>query len=326
MLRLGVGPVGAGWIGWGLVVAASFVLLAGHGPRLAWAARWWTVALGAAFVAFAGSAGWLGAGGGATLVLLAPVACGLSAAVGTGVVAFEQDLAQRRFGWRQSAGVVALAVFAAGLLPVLVSSAGGRSLLPVAGYEQVASFTPASQGSYKVLWLGDPVALPGPGWQLERGLAYSVSSGPLPDGTRLWPSPNPGTGSEVAVALKGATDGVTVRLGAALASAGIRYVVVPESVGPVLPGEQTPPRAPVPPGLVTALVSESDMRELPTEGGVLVFESTASRPVIAGASTKAGTGVRAAWRELGVATGLFVTALCIAEGVVRRRSRRKLAS
>ena len=74
LLRFDVGPVGAGWLVWGIPLGAGFVLFVARDVRLDWATRWWVAAVATVAVAYAGAVGWLGAGGGATLVLLAPAA------------------------------------------------------------------------------------------------------------------------------------------------------------------------------------------------------------------------------------------------------------
>lgn len=331
MLRLAVGPVGAGWLGWGLVVAAGFVLLVARGPRLSWATRWWVAAVTTVVVAYGGAVGWLGQGGGATRVLLAPAACCLAAAVGLGVAAFEVDLAKTRFGWRQALSAAAAVGLVLGLLPTLVSTVDGRSSLPSVGYRQVLGWTAAGARSvpYRVLWLGAPEAVPAPSWQIRRGLVYAVSLDGLPDGTRLWPSANPGVGSRVAADLAAAVSGATVRLGAALSQLGVRYVVVPNGVAPALPGVQAPPPAPPPSMLTAALQAQSDLLQLPTEGGVLAFRNTAwpapgsgrNGAVPALASDSGGTP--AALRTLGVLAGLVAVALALSEGVRRRRRRHR---
>ena len=330
LLRFSVGPVGAGWLGWGLVVGAGFVLLVGRDVRLDWATRWWAAAVAVVGVAYLGATGRLGAGGGATLVLLAPAACCLAAAVGLGVAAFEVDLARSRFGWRQNLSAGAALCLVAGLMPTLVSTVDGRSSLPSVGYDQLLGWTaqrPAAAG-YDVLWLGDPSDVPSPGWQIERGLAFAVSVNGLPDGRRLWPSANPGVGSQVEAAVLQAEAGLTVRLGTSLARGGIRYVIVPEAVAPSLPGVQAPPSTPAPAGLVQTLQAQSDLRQLPTEGGVLVFSNTAWPP--AGSSRASSVvslpksrGESPGWlRALGLAGGLLVVGLGLGEGIVRRSRRR----
>jgi GT2 family glycosyltransferase len=329
LLRFAIGPIGAGWIGWGIPLGAGFVLFVARDARLAWATRWWVAALATVAIAYAGAVGWLGAGGGATLVLLAPAACCLAAAVGLGVSAFEVDLARSRFGWRQNVSVAAGLCLVVGLFPTLVSSVDGRSSLASAGFDQILGWTrsPSAPKSYDVLWLGDPASVPAPAWQVRRGLAYAVSVDGLPDGRRLWPSANPGLGSQVQRAVTRAVGGLTVRLGSDLALAGIRYVVLPEGIAPSLPGVQAPFLVPPPASLVQALQAQSDLRQLPTEGGVIAFTNVAWTSTSGAGSFVGGIGSigpsPSAWpRQLGLAAGLIIVALAIAEGFLRRRRRR----
>jgi len=336
LLRFAVGPIGAGWLGWGLLLGAGYVLLVARDTRLGWATRWWVAAVATVLFAYAGSVGWLGPGGGATLVLLTPAACCLAGAVGLGVASFDVDLARSRFGWRQNVSAAAALCLVVGLFPILVSTVDGRSALPTIGYEQLLGWTSAGSAvrGYNVLWLGDPASVPPPSWQIQRGLAFAVSVDGLPDGRRLWPSANPGIGSDVGAAVRQAESGETVRLGTQLARAGIRYVIVPEAGAPSLPGVQVPPMAPPPASLVETLQAQSDLRQLPTEGGVLAFENTAwpaagstlSNSVVPGPAAHAGNVGTPAWlRELGLAVGLLAVVLAITEGVVRRRRRHRTA-
>jgi hypothetical protein len=87
----------------------------------------------------------------------------------------------------------------------------------------------------------------------------------------------------------------------------------------VLIGEQTPPPAPPPPPLVRALDSQTDLRQLPPEDGVLVWANAAWVPRNGdGAEASVGSGNRTG-RLTGVALALFVALACLAEGVTRRR-------
>jgi len=333
LLRFDVGPVGAGWLVWGIPLGAALALFVARDERLDWATRWWVAALATVAVAYAAAVGWLGAGGGATLVLLAPGACCLAGAVGLGVAAFEVDLAKTRFGWRQNLSAGAAVCLVVGLFPTLASSVDGRSSLPSVGYEQLLSWTAPRPGApgFDVLWLGDPAAVPAPCWQIRPGLAFAVSEDGLPDGRRLWPSANPGVGATVEADLERAESGLTVQLGAELARAGIRYLILPGAIAPILPGVQAPPLAPPPPSLVQALEAQGDLRQLPTEAGVIAFENaawTGADSLSAGAVVPlvaTGGGTPSWLRELGVAAGLLAVALGIAEGVARRRRRRRFA-
>jgi GT2 family glycosyltransferase len=324
MFRFDLGPIGAGWLGWGIPVGAAFVLFVARDERLDWATRWWMAAVLSVGVAYLGAIGRLGSGGGATMVFVAPAACCLAGAVGLGVAAFEVDLAKSRYGWRQNLSVVAAACCVVGLFPVLVSSLNGRSLLPSAGYDQILSWTAtgARTNGYEVLWLGDPSSVPSPSWQVRPGLVFAVSMDGLPDGRRLWPSANPGLGAQVEVDLVSAEQGRVVGLGAEFARAGIRYVVLPDGAAPALPGVQASSSARFGVGLLRVLEMQSDLRELPAEGGVAAFENTAWTSKASATVLASKRSQTPSWlRELGVAGGLLVVVLAIAEGVFRRRRR-----
>jgi hypothetical protein len=246
------------------------------------------------------------------------------------VAAFEVDLAQSRFGWRQNLSLAAGLCLVVGLFPTLVSSVDGRSSLPSAGFEQILGWTARASGSqgYEVLWLGDPSSMPAPSWQIRRGLAFAVSEDGLPDGSRLWPSADPGAGTGVERSVVRAEEGLTVRLGSELAAAGIRYVVMPDGIAPSLPGVQAPPSVPPSRGLIQALQAQSDLRQLPTEGGVIAFENVAWP--LAGSPTSdsvvtlgpSAGGTSADLREIALAAGLLAVALAICEGILRRRRNR----
>jgi hypothetical protein len=171
-----------------------------------------------------------------------------------------------------------------------------------------------------VLWIGDPLALPGSSFQVTPGLAAFVTTSGLPSVSSLWPEPNPGPANVVISDVAAAETGTTLRLGGLLASAGIRYVLVPTADAPVLIGEQTPQRLMPPAGLLSALQAQTDLRQLPDEDGVLVWANVDWVPADGdGVITPAGASSDPGLRAFGVAGGLLVAGACIAEGIVRRR-------
>ena len=86
---------------------------------------------------------------------------------------------------------------------------------------------------------------------------------------------------------------------------------------------------PPPHGLVQALQAQSDLRQFPTEGGVIAFENvawpaagaTAGDSVVSSRPSPGATS--SSLRELGLAGGMLVVALAIAEGFIRRRRRHR---
>lgn len=330
LLRGHVGPVGQWWGAFGLAAAAGYATLVARGERLRWATAWWLAAAGAVALGWAGGRGLLGAGGGATAVLAAPAGIAVAAACGLGMAAFERDvLSAKGLGWRQATAGLAAIFLLVGAFPALGDLVGGRAGLPSLGVEQVLDWTATGRTPYRVLWLGDPRALPGGGWQLSRGLAWYTSTRGLPGSEQEWPIASPGGTAAVGQALRRALDGSTAQVGSLLGPLGIRYVVVPTGDAPAINGTQTPPvLAPPPAGLVSVLGSQSDLVERPVEAGAYVYANAdwskkdgAGRPPVAPfPQLRVGFKLTDTWRELGLALGLVAWLGAVAEGVRRRRS------
>jgi GT2 family glycosyltransferase len=331
VLRLEFGPLGAGVLGLAFLGASLFVLVATDDARFAWAARLWSMVLCSAALTWAGAEGWLGSGMGELRVLAAPFAVGVATLVGLGVASVSSEIRHLHIGWRHF-GVVCFAVLSlAGLLPVLGGSLSGRWGLPGAGYDTVLNWiggSGASSASQRVLWLGDPTVLPLPGWQISPGLAMGISSGGLPDGSRIFLSADPSALRSVSRAIGSAEAGETVRLGSDLAAVGIRYLIVPSTFAPLISGVSSGGAVRPSEIVLDALTVQSDLHELPSEGGALIFENTAWRPN--GARTLGG-GLPAPIRTiavvaefLGVAVGLFL--LARSRRRLRRHARRSTSS
>ncbi|HEX4082612.1 MAG TPA: hypothetical protein VHX40_06560, partial [Acidimicrobiales bacterium] len=237
LLRFDVGPTGGSALSWLLVAAGLVPLVLARGDRLAWAGRLWIVACGSWVLALAVARGWTAPFSPSVDVLLAPAAVAVACGVGLGISAFEIDLSGYQFGWRQLVAAISVAAAAVGLLPVIVAAGGGRWGLPVTGYGQPLSFLAdsgsngSSNGSsgagsanaaanaatnsgananananagsaYRVLWLGDPRALPTGGWSVDPGLAYATSEQGTPDATNLWSPASPGPAAGLAAVVQ----------------------------------------------------------------------------------------------------------------------------
>jgi hypothetical protein len=281
LLRLAVGPIGDAALAWAFLAAAALPLLIGARSRLAWAGRAWSITVVAWVVAWLAGRGELGPLAIAPQVLLVPAGVGIALAVGLGVAAFQLDLPGYRFGWRQVAAVTAAAAAVVGMLPVLGASFGGRWDLVPSGYAEATTWMSAHEagGDFRVLWLGDPRVLPGNGWELSPGLAYTVSEDGLPDVTGLWPGSSPGKATAIGNGIRLARDHATVRLGRLLAPYAVRYVVVVDTLAPAIPGLQTPISHPAPGDVVGALASQIDMRQVISQGGFDVFQDGAALPL-----------------------------------------------
>jgi GT2 family glycosyltransferase len=287
VIRFAIGPAARSPIAWLLVAGAALPLVIARGPRLAWAARLWVLALASWGLAYATSRGDLGSFTPSETVVLAPAALAVAACVGIGIAAFENDLSRREFGWRQLVSVAALVFVVIGLLPVVGSALGGRWDLPSQGVEQPLAFLARpSTGVARVLWLGDPRALPVGGWSVDSGLAYALTPQDLPDASQVFTPAGPGPADEVAKAIRLAVAGGTVHLGRLLAPAGVRYIVVVDALAPSLVGSSpTSVSAPPPAGLNEELLAQDDLQVVPGVLGAQVYENGAAMPVTATRST-----------------------------------------
>lgn len=312
LLALRVGGVGVTPLAWGLFAAALLPLLIGQGWRFAWASRLWGVASVCWVGAWLGGKGWLGVSV-PTGVLLAGSGAAVAACVGLGVVAFQRDLVTFRFGWRQVASAFAAAGVVVGTFSFLGASLGGRWNLPSQGYNQVLSWMPAcatpsggtacrlgggqtSQGgAFRVLWLGNPRALPMGSWSMGAGLAFATSEDGPPDATALLPPGGQGSAHLLAADVNLAAQDLTSSLGHLLAPLAVRYILVPNQLDPDPGALALPP----PSGLVSVLSAQGDLLQLPTNPSISVFANVAwvpARSELSGAAFAASksTGPKAA--------------------------------
>ena len=296
LLRFHVGSVGGSPLGWGLLVAGASPLLIGRSWRLAWAIRLWTVVV--VLVAWAYLAGRGLLPGPVPAVLLAPAAAALSGCVALGVVAFQQDLPGYRFGWRQAVSAAAAAGLALTVLPVLVAATGGRWGMPTSGPSAVlGSLNRLPGGNYRVLWVGDPRAIPEASVPLGQGQAWATSFDGLPTVTYTWLDGAAGAGATISHDLRLAQTGLTTRLGHLLAPLGVRFVVVPRADAPSQSGQRP---VPVPGALLRGLPLQTDLETIGSDSQYVVYANAAWLPVEA--TVPAGTvlAARPSLRQLGV--------------------------
>ena len=279
LMRFDLGPIGGSALSWLLLVAAVLPLIIGAGPRLAWAGRLWVVALMSWGLAWAVARGWTGSFTPSIDALLAPAAVAVAACIGLGVAAFETDLFGHRFGWRQLVTSVMMVAALAGMIPVVAEISNGSFGLPASGFNAPLQFLSAkAPASYRVLWLGDPAALPLGGWSAGRGLSYATTESGPPDAQFLYAPADPGPAAQLADAVALAREGKTVHLGRLLAPAAIRYVVVIQTLAPAVVVVQSAASYPVPADLLPALDQQADLDQIPGGEGFVVFTNTAALP------------------------------------------------
>jgi GT2 family glycosyltransferase len=276
LLRFHTGPLGAGFIGWAFVIAAALPLLVGHEWRLAWATRCWGVALAGWGFAWAGGRGWFPLAP-APEVAIAPAAVAIALAAGIGLVAFRTDVPTYGFGWRQVASTAAGIAVVVATVPVVVGAVDGRWELPARDYRGQLSWMPAlrAQGAFRVLWVGDPEALPLQGWRLTDGVAYGLSDGGTPDVTALWPGSDEGATGLVADSLNVARRRQTTRLGVALAPMAVRFLVVVDRAAPF---RDAPRLGRLPGDLLAGLAEQLDLKLVARTTDQLIYENAAWGP------------------------------------------------
>lgn len=276
LLRFAAGPIGSSPLTWGFLVAAVVPLLLARGARFRWAARFWAVALLCWLLAWVSGRGWTGGLAVEPLVLLGPAAAATAASIGLGVAAFERDLPRAEFGWRQLVTVVGVLAVALATVPTLISAVPGRWDLPTNDFAQSVAWmnAKASDGAFRVLWLGDPRSLDLGGWNAGDGLAYATSENGPPDARWLWNGTGAGPASQLGTAVDLARQHRTDRLGNLVAPAGVRYVVVLSSIAPDIAGQQNPTSYPVPADLLPALDRQLDLQPVLSGTGITIFANT----------------------------------------------------
>lgn len=294
LLRMAVGPIGSSPLSWLLLAAALSPLAVARAERFTWAVRWLAVGACAYLLALDAAKAWTAPFAPSVDVLLAPAAVAVACGAGLGVAALDKDLASLRFGWRQGVAVLGVGAIVLGALPTVAAAGGGRWGAPVEGFAQAVPVRPgagartsAAVSGYRVLWLGDPQALPLGGWSIGPGLAYATSVDGLPTLADLWAPASPGPAAGLARDVEAAMRGETVELGGLLARDRVRYVVVVSALAPKTPGVQQVASFPAPVGLVDSLAAQEDLRALVIgTGGLAVFANTA--PLAAGGRDASG--------------------------------------
>ena len=277
LLRFATATHDGGVLAYLLLVPAVVALLVGRGWRLAWAGRASIVALGFFTLAWTADRGWGPTAGIPVEVWLVPAAVGLAWAGACGAVAVDEDVRGSRLSWRQPLGVLAAVAVALAVLPALGAAGDGAWDLGRTDYADALAFLPSGQapGDYRILWVGDPRALPQPGWKLADGVAYGLSENGAPTIGDTWRGEPTRSERLVADALQLATTGETSRLGRMLGPMSVRYIIVPLRAGPQASGAAA---YPPPPALVNTLAGQLDLRQKDIDDALVVYENEAWIP------------------------------------------------
>jgi len=275
LLRFSTGPLPVGPLPLLLLVAAALPLSTGRGWRWGWACRSWVIALVVWAVAFAWDRRWIPFSPPDPTVLLPFAAAALALAVALGAAAFEVDLPGYRFGLRQVACLVAGAAVVVAAAPVVVGGHTGRWSAPERSNADVLSWMAdrAGEGPFRVLWAGDPAALPLTGWYIDDGVAFGTSRNGPPRATDEWAGPRRSADDAIGNPLGAARRREVVDLGHRLAPLGVRYIVVPLRTAP-----DHGRAARVPSDLTAGLADQVDLKAVETNPSVVVYENAAWIP------------------------------------------------
>jgi GT2 family glycosyltransferase len=285
LLRFETGPLGAGVLSFMFLGAAALSLLMGRQWRLAWSVRAWALAMASFAAVWVQTQGWLPGTGPSAGVLLVPAGIGLSLAAAMGMAAFEVDLPDYHFGWRQVFSVLAGVALFLAVLPVVGAAVDGRWSLPRGDYERALSFLDreAETEPFRVLWLGDAESLPLAGWELDGtgsgpsaerpNLAYATSENGTPRLDDRWAGSPEGATRQLDEALTIAAEGGSSRLGTLLAPMGVRYIVVVAAPAP------EPYATPTVDPVVVQGILDAQLDLAPvTASGVTLYRNTAWAP------------------------------------------------
>jgi len=211
-------------------------------------------------------------------VLLVPVAIGIALAAACLAAAFQDDVLGGSFGWRQPLGLLAGIGVVVGVVPGAFAVTDGGWGTPDRTLVSVLTQLPVDppEGNYRVLWIGDPLAIPVASYTYQPGVGYALTDDGELTIEALWSGRPTAIEEEVATALRQMAAGVTLRGGRLLAQYGIRYVIVPLADG----GHGTVGQPlPTPSGLVDVLEDQLDLAApLTRPPNYLIYENSAYTP------------------------------------------------
>jgi GT2 family glycosyltransferase len=245
--------------------------------RLTWAVRSGLLVLGFGALAILSDQGSLPFNGPEAGVLLVPVAVGVAVSSAAALAAFDLDVRDGSFGWRQPLGIIATLAIVVGIIPGIIALGDGAWQTPTTPLARLidASLPEAADGNYNVLLIGDARILPVPATEYRDGLSWAIFNDGALDTRDRWMPPTNDAADLVDTALDEMAASTTLRTGRLLAPLGIRFVVVPEFDGVVSTADDP---LPLPSGLVESLEEQLDFvstRGLPT---IEVFENRAWLP------------------------------------------------
>ncbi len=299
LLRLAVGPNGAGIGSWAFVVIGVAVTVMASGPRGIWCVRLWGIVL-VTWVA-AALPSWLGAASPELDGMLVPAAFALALMAGIGVATFVDEVQRGGLGWGHALAAVSMASLALATFTYIGDTGGGRWHQPSSDWNSTLSWMHAQRdrGPFRVLWVGTPAVVPG---ALHRAgpTAFALTNegpGDLRDGL----APPGGAGVAAAhAAVDQLRSDRTTRFGRLIGPMAVRYIALPFRVspGPTVAAQEGG-------SLAVALARQLDLRQLEVAPGMTLYENAAwvpGRAVVVDPSSGRPTG-ETALRQRAPGTG-----------------------
>ncbi len=275
IVRFGVGPNDPGPLVWFMAVPMVLPLLVGRSWRFEMAAKAIMVCLSGWGLTLLVAVGAIPFGLPDPAVLLAAPAVALVALAGLAVASVEHDLRMAGFGWRQLLLPLAVASAAISSIPAVGLLQSGRWDLGNSGFEHSLPLaSPATDGSYRVLWVGAPEFLPVSGRPLVGSMAWTATLDGIPTLADRFVPADDGSSVLIRSTVLRAVEGQTSRLGRDLGGLGIRYVVMVERLQPS-PFSSADDAVAIPPALVNGFSSQLDLERVEgTNSSIRVFENT----------------------------------------------------
>jgi len=203
---------------------------------------------------------------------------GIAVAASMAVLAFERDLRDYGFGWRQAMPLVAVAALVAAFLGGVGGTFDGRWDSPRNGFEIATLFlADGEEDAARVLWIGEADVLPVGATAFTDNLAVGLTAARTPDVRDHFPARLGGGGEDLHRALDVGLRGGSSRLGSLLAPFGIRHVILVERIAP----PYDTGIASVSPRVLNMFTEQLDLQETEVRVGMRVFRNTAWVPTTA---------------------------------------------
>lgn len=281
-VRAADGVFGQGPLSWLIPIAAVVPLVLARGDRRQLASQWsvlFALTVMAVVVVGRNLTGVVAPDIDGLYIL---VAVALAALVGTSVATLEEDLREREFGWPHVVGALTATCIVLSPLSILTHAADGRYNLPqTSAADALAAYTPSTVGGYRVLWLGDPRAMPLSGWSVSAGLAAATSMNGGPNGSVLFSPPASGASDVLLHTVDLVQKGATTHAGRLLAPAGVSDVVVLTASVPPLAGLQSAVALPPPASLLEGLERQTDLALVAKSSGMFIYANKRFHGIVA---------------------------------------------